>query len=85
LGFATFLRYNDILLKDISFPVAAGELVALIGPNGCGKTTLLGALLGILPPNSGSVILFGQPLATLNPKREQNHHLRLNNPRRAFP
>lgn len=61
--------YNDsLLLKDISFPIAAGELVALIGPNGCGKTTLLKTLLGLLPPNSGSVILFGQPLATLEPK-----------------
>ena len=61
--------FNDsLLLKEISFSIAAGELVALIGPNGCGKTTLLKTLLGLLPPNSGSVILFGQPLSTLEPK-----------------
>lgn len=61
--------YNGgLLLKDISFSVAAGELIALIGPNGSGKTTLLKILLGLLPPNSGDVRLLGQPLATLEPK-----------------
>jgi iron complex transport system ATP-binding protein len=59
---------NGLPLKDISFSIAAGELVALIGPNGCGKTTLLKTLLGLLPPHSGSVILFGQPLSALEPK-----------------
>ena len=61
--------YNDgLLLKELSFSVAAGELVALIGPNGSGKTTLLKILLGLLPPNSGTVTLHGRPLATFQPK-----------------
>lgn len=60
--------YDDrLLLKDISFAIGAGELVALIGPNGGGKTTLLKTLLGILPPRSGSVNLCGQSLASLKP------------------
>lgn len=60
--------YDDrLLLKDISFAIGAGELVALIGPNGGGKTTLLKTLLGLLPPHTGSVALFGQSLANLKP------------------
>jgi iron complex transport system ATP-binding protein len=61
--------YNArLLLKDISFSVAAGELIALIGPNGSGKTTLLKIMLGLLHPNSGAINLNGQALSTLEPK-----------------
>ena len=61
--------YNgDLLLKDISFSIAAGELIALIGPNGSGKTTLLKILLGLLVPNAGTVTLHGQPLSSYQPK-----------------
>jgi iron complex transport system ATP-binding protein len=61
--------YQDgLLLKDISFTVAAGELIALIGPNGSGKTTLLKIMLGLLPPSSGEVTLLSQPLATYQAK-----------------
>jgi iron complex transport system ATP-binding protein len=61
--------YNGgLLLKDISFRVAAGELIALIGPNGSGKTTLLKILLGLLPPSSGEVNLLNQPLTSYQPK-----------------
>jgi len=61
--------YNGgLLLKDISFSVAAGKLVALIGPNGSGKTTLLKIILGLLAPKSGAVTLHGQPLSSYQPK-----------------
>lgn len=61
--------YNDgLLLKDISFAAATGDLIALIGPNGSGKTTLLKILLGLLPPNSGEVILLNRPLAAYQPR-----------------
>lgn len=50
------------VLKNISLRVDRGEVVNVLGPNGCGKTTLLRALLGLLPVPSGSVALDGCPL-----------------------
>jgi iron complex transport system ATP-binding protein len=62
---------NHIVLKDLSFQVAAGEFVGLLGPNGSGKSTLLNALTGLLPPCRGQIYYDGillnkwrpQPLA----------------------
>ena len=47
-------------VDQISFEVEEGELVGLIGPNGCGKTTTIGMILGLIKPSSGSVIINGQ-------------------------
>jgi iron complex transport system ATP-binding protein len=49
----------------ISIEIAAGEVFCLLGPNGCGKTTLFRTLLGLLPPLSGTVRLDGCLLAEL--------------------
>lgn len=49
------------MFKDFSFDITAGSYVAIIGPNGGGKTTLLQVLLGLMEPTSGSVTLFGYP------------------------
>ncbi len=49
-------------LNDISLNLRAGELVGLIGPNGAGKSTLIKALLGLVPVDSGQVLLQGMPL-----------------------
>ena len=46
-------------LRGVNFSVRAGELVALLGPNGAGKTTAVKLLLGLLPPSSGKVRVFG--------------------------
>ena len=47
------------VLKDITLRLEAGEHLALIGPNGGGKTTLLKVILGLLKPSAGTVRLFG--------------------------
>lgn len=54
-------RYGAVLaLKQASFRVHAGELVALLGANGAGKTTAVKLLLGLSQPGQGSIRIFGQ-------------------------
>lgn len=54
---------------DVSFSVAEGEIVALLGPNGSGKTTVLNMISGALAPTSGSIALAGENIAGLPPHR----------------
>jgi len=53
-----------VVLSEVSLAVAPGELVGVIGPNGCGKTTLVRLLSGVLAPRAGSVRLRGAALGT---------------------
>jgi zinc transport system ATP-binding protein len=50
---------NIAVLEDVSFQISKGEFVAIIGPNGGGKTTLLKLLLGFLQPLNGTVRIKG--------------------------
>lgn len=62
-------HFGGIMAVDtVSFDIAAGELVGLIGPNGSGKTTLLNMLSGHLKPNAGEVLLDGEPCQGLKPE-----------------
>lgn len=56
----SFSRGGDMVLDNICLNVARGDFLAILGPNGGGKTTLLRILLGLLEPNSGSVRIFGK-------------------------
>ena len=51
-----------VAVDDLSFEIAAGEIVGLIGPNGAGKTTTLRTLAGILRPSSGRVLIDGHDI-----------------------
>jgi len=53
-----------VAVEDLSFDVAAGEIVGLIGPNGAGKTTTLRSVSGILKPTSGHVGVDGHDVVT---------------------
>jgi zinc transport system ATP-binding protein len=50
------------VLRDVDLRVSPGELVAIAGPNGGGKTTLVRLALGLLRPDRGEVELFGEPV-----------------------
>lgn len=55
--------YNDnVVLDTVSFQIADGDYVGVVGPNGGGKTTTLRIILGLLKPDSGSVRIFGHTL-----------------------
>src|SRR6187200_2580868 len=47
------------VLDDLSFEVAPGDVIGLLGKNGAGKTTLLELMLGFTPPTGGAVRIFG--------------------------
>ncbi|WP_321492081.1 ABC transporter ATP-binding protein [uncultured Desulfobacter sp.] len=57
------------ILQDISFQVGKGELCALFGPNGTGKTTLFKCCLKFLAAGSGTVHINGRDIRALNPKQ----------------
>jgi len=60
-------QYNNILaVKDISFKINKGSIVGLLGPNGCGKTTTIGMMLGLIKPTSGAVFINGQNIENEN-------------------
>ena len=59
-------RSRLTILADVSFEIAAGEAVAILGASGSGKTTLLGLLAGLDLPSSGQVLIDGDDLATLD-------------------
>jgi len=54
-------------VKDVSFDVYPGEILGVIGPNGCGKTTLFNCILGQLKADSGNVILRGHDVTGQSP------------------
>jgi len=61
-------EYNNILaVKNINFKINKGSIVGLLGPNGCGKTTTIGMMLGLIKPTSGTVFING-----LNIENENN-------------
>ena len=60
-------NYNNILaVKDLNFTINKGSIVGLLGPNGCGKTTTIGMILGLIKPSSGSVIINGKNIESEN-------------------
>jgi zinc/manganese transport system ATP-binding protein len=73
------LRFGDrTLFEGLSFALERGELLAVLGPNGTGKTSLIRILLGLLEPSAGSVVVEGCP------PRERCHRIGYVPQQRAF-
>jgi ABC-type cobalamin/Fe3+-siderophores transport system ATPase subunit len=67
-------RYKqEIILRNISFSVAPGEFVSVIGPNGCGKTTLIKTILRSIVPETGTIHIKGREVKTLTNKDLARH------------
>ena len=63
-------QYRDRrILKDITFSVREGEFLSILGASGCGKTTLLRIVIGLLPPDSGTVWKDGTDITRLRPDK----------------
>ncbi|WP_437614930.1 ABC transporter ATP-binding protein [Erwinia sp. V71] len=64
---AVGFRYGaSTVLDNVSFSVRRGEFLAIVGPNGCGKSTALKLLAGLLKPAGGQVLIDEQPLASFS-------------------
>ena len=57
---------NALAVKNINFKITRGKIIGLLGPNGCGKTTTIGMMLGLIKPSSGTVIINGQNIENEN-------------------
>ena len=51
---------NTLAVNNISFKINKGTIIGLLGPNGCGKSTTIGMMLGLIKPTSGTVVINGQ-------------------------
>ena len=76
------VRFDDVhfryaagreALAGVSFDIAAGERVALVGPSGAGKTTVASLLLGFVRPTTGRILVNGQDLTALDPDDWRRH------------
>jgi branched-chain amino acid transport system ATP-binding protein len=62
--------YGDShILHGVSFSLAPGAVLALLGRNGAGKTTCISTIIGLLAPREGEIRLYGDPIAGLTPER----------------
>ena len=51
---------NFQAVKNLNFRIETGDIIGLLGPNGCGKTTTIGMILGLIKPTSGEVLISGK-------------------------
>ena len=61
------VRYNSVeVLSDMSFNIAAGDYLGIVGPNGSGKTTLIKAMFGLIGLTKGTVTIFGKDVSRIS-------------------
>src|SRR3954466_15692562 len=63
-------RYGSAAaVRDVSFAVRSGQILALLGPSGCGKTTTLRMIAGFVEPDEGRILLQGRDVTTVPPNK----------------
>ncbi len=70
----TFAYKDEMVLRDVSFRVAAGERIALVGHTGAGKTTVLKLLLRLYEPQAGRILVDGLDIREI-PRRDLRRHM----------
>ncbi len=63
-----FSYHTQTVLREVNLSIHAGDFLAVIGPNGGGKTTLIKLMLGLLKPERGQVSVFGRPPREVSPR-----------------
>jgi NitT/TauT family transport system ATP-binding protein len=59
-------QYADATIYDrFDFDIPRGKLISVFGPNGCGKSTLINMIAGLVPPDAGEVLFDGRPLSSI--------------------
>ncbi len=61
------------VLADIEAELSAGQVTVILGPNGAGKSMLLSCLAGLRAPDAGRVLLNGEPVLAMAPRRRARH------------
>ena len=60
-------NYNNYLaVNKINFNIEENKTVGLLGPNGCGKTTTIGMILGLVTPSNGKIIIENKDISKMN-------------------
>ena len=62
-------------LSNLSFSLAPGEFAAVVGPSGCGKSTLLSLICGLMKPQTGEILLNGEPVLGNSPHSRESSGL----------
>jgi len=66
---AAFSYVDKAVFSGLSFKVEKGQVFCIMGPNGCGKTTLLDCILGLLKPEQGDILINGTSIRKFKPKQ----------------
>ena len=68
------MAYGDfVVMRDVNFVVNKGDIFVIMGGNGCGKTTLMRALIGLQRPTTGSVLYSGENFWVAGEEQQETH------------